>query len=94
MKDKGETINRRNYQQNKIYRGQQSLNGVVCSLPNITNNLVLLTNKTEFRFGDQTSFECNGDFELTSQLASTRECIVDEDSPENGTWTGELPICQ
>lgn len=55
---------------------------------------MLITNKTEFRFGDQTLFDCVGDFELTSQLSATRECIVDENSIENGKWTGETPICQ
>lgn len=70
--------------------------GVLCPLPiaNVTDNLKLVSNKTEYRYGDLTKFACVGDFELKSQLAATRKCIVDANSPESGTWTGELPICQ
>ncbi|CAC5383562.1 PTPRK [Mytilus coruscus] len=68
--------------------------GVLCPFPNVTDNLVLLSNKTEYRFGDHTTFDCVGDFELPNLSDATRECIVDEHSKENGTWTGEIPICQ
>lgn len=54
----------------------------------------MLSNRTEYRFGDQIKFDCVGDFELISQLAATRECIVDKNSTENGTWTGAIPICK
>ncbi|CAG2232464.1 PTPRT [Mytilus edulis] len=69
---------------------QQTCLGVLCPLPNVTGNLVLLSNKTEYRFGDQIKFDCVGDFEFTSQLAATRECIVDKNTKAAAKHSGAI----
>ncbi|CAG2196178.1 unnamed protein product [Mytilus edulis] len=71
-----------------------NLVGVLCPTPNVTDNLVLSLNKTEYRFGDSITFDCVGDFELSSQLAATRDCVVNETNIGIGKWTSELPLCQ
>lgn len=71
-----------------------NLAGVICPIPNETDHLVLLSNLTEYRFGDTTTFDCVGDFELSSKLAATRHCVVDDTNLEVGKWTGEIPFCQ
>lgn len=71
-----------------------NLVGVLCPTPNVTDNLVLSLNKTEYRFGDSITFDCVGDFELSSQLATTRDCVVNETNIGIGMWTGEIPLCQ
>lgn len=71
-----------------------NLLAVVCPFPNVTDNLVLLPNQTEYRFGDRTKFDCVEDFELSSQLAAIRNCVVDESHVGRGKWTGETPFCK